>query len=38
LSTANNLALIRQARAARGIEDGWLNEAISALEAARVQA
>jgi MAP3K TRAFs-binding domain len=37
-STANNLTLIREARAARGVAEGWLGEAIAALESAGVPA
>jgi hypothetical protein len=33
-TTANNLALIRSARSKRGINDPWLDEAVSALESA----
>jgi hypothetical protein len=33
-TTANNLRLIRDARAARGSEVGWLNDLIEALAAA----
>jgi tetratricopeptide (TPR) repeat protein len=33
-TTANNLSLIREARAARGTEDPWLGEVIAALERA----
>jgi hypothetical protein len=33
-TTANNLTLIRDARVARGTDEGWLTEAIAALESA----
>lgn len=34
LTTANNLKMIRKARAARGVEDAWLDEIVAALEQA----
>jgi len=34
-STANNLGLIRDARAAHGSDVGWLDEVIAALREAR---
>ena len=33
MTTANNLRLIQEARAARGVDDSWLKEVIDALEA-----